>query len=82
MIGPVPEQLQDLVALLALDRLDQWPAPMLLALGGLLVLLVLLPGWLRRRARHRAQAGEREHLIALAQRAREIIASAPDGLFL
>ncbi len=86
MIPSVSEQSQNILERLGasqiLERLDQWPALGVLALGAALVFVVLFPLWLRQRARHRASQSERERLIALAQRAREIIASTPDGLFL
>ena len=86
MIPSVSEQSQNILERLGasqiLERLDQWPALGVLALGAALVVVGVLPLWLRQRARHRASQSERERLIALAQRAREIIASTPDGLFL
>ena len=39
-------------------------------------------GWARQRAKRRRLEAERDHLYAVAQKGREILAAAPDGLFL
>ena len=49
---------------------------------GLLLALVFAIGWLRQRAKRRHLEADRGHLLAIAEKGREILAAAPDGLFL
>lgn len=44
--------------------------------------LLFAMGWARQRAKRIQFEGERDHLFAVAQKGKEILAAAPDGLFL